>query len=53
MALYTVKKIYTYSEEVQIEAESSKQAKDMAMYEEGERNHDDSLWDVEIIDIQE
>ena len=31
MALYTVKKIYTYSEEVEIEAESSQEAKDKAI----------------------
>lgn len=53
MALYKVKKIYTYSEEVEIEAESSQEASDKAMYEEGVRNHDDILWDVEIINIQE
>ena len=46
---YTVKKTYKYTEEVEVEAESEGEAKDLAMTIDGERNHDDWLFDCEII----
>ena len=56
MKLYTVKKIYRYTETVEVEAESEREANDKATTMEGERNYDDYLLDCEVIsdrDIQE
>jgi hypothetical protein len=47
--IYTVKKIYKYSEEVEVEAASEREAKDKAEQADGQRNHDDYLYDCEII----
>lgn len=46
---YKVSKIYKYTEEVIVEAESDPEACDKAMYVEGERNHDDRLYDCVVI----
>jgi len=51
--IYTVKKIYTYSEEVEVVAESEREAKDIATTMEGDRNFDDSLYDCKVIDTRE
>lgn len=48
MKTYTVKKIYQYSETVEVEAESEREAKDLATSMEGDRNYDDFLYDCEI-----
>lgn len=53
MPIYTVKKIYKYSEEVQVEAANEREAKDKATSVEGERNHDDYLFDCEVIGERE
>lgn len=47
--IYTVKKIYKYSEEVEVEAASESEAKDKAEQADGQRNDDDYLYDCEII----
>jgi hypothetical protein len=49
MPIYTVAKVYKYTETVEVEAENSREAKDRAQNMEGERNHDDYLFDCEII----
>lgn len=46
---YKVKKIYKYTEEVEVEASSESEAKDLAMEMAGELNNDDWLFDCEII----
>lgn len=46
---YVVKKIFTYSEEVVVEAESRMEALYAAMYVDGDRNHDDSLYECKIV----
>ena len=53
MPIYTVKKIYKYSEEVEVEAASESEAKDKAQQVDGERNHDDYLYDCEVINERE
>ncbi len=51
--IFTVKKIYQYSETVEVEADSEREAKDLAQTMEGDRWHDDFLYDCEIIDRKE
>lgn len=46
---YTVRKIYQYTEEVEVEADSGREAKDKASGMEGNRNYDDHLFDCEVI----
>jgi len=53
MKTYTVKKIYKYSEIVKVEADSVREAKDLACGMEGDRRYDDYLYDCDVIDEQE
>jgi hypothetical protein len=53
MKTYTVKKIYQYSETVEVVAESEREAKDLAQTMEGDRNYDDFLHDCEVINCEE
>lgn len=53
MTTYTVRKIYHYTETVEVEADSEREAKDKAMTMEGERNHDDHLYDCEVVGERE
>ena len=46
---YTVKKTFKYTEEVEVEADSESEAKDLAIEMDGWRNNDDLLFDCEII----
>lgn len=45
---YIVKKIYKYSEEVEVFSISREEAKRFALTVDGERNHDDYLYDTEV-----
>lgn len=45
---YKVKKTFKYTEEVEVEADSESEAKDLAMEIDGDRNNDDWLFDCEI-----
>lgn len=49
MPTYIVRNIYKYTVDVEVEANSISEAKDAALYQEGIRNHDDYLYDCEII----
>lgn len=51
--IYTVKKIYQFTETVEVEAESEREAKDIASTIEGDRNYDDYLYDCEVTDSRE
>ena len=42
---YLVRKIYQYTCEVEVEAESEKEACDLATHLDGDRIHDDYLYD--------
>lgn len=53
MNKYRILKIMQYTEEVIVEAESSREAIEMSGMEEGERNYDDAWYDSEIIEIIE
>jgi hypothetical protein len=53
MPIYTVKKIYHYTETVEVEASSEREAKDKATGMEGDRNHDDHLYDCEVVGQRE
>ena len=48
MKIYTVKKIFQYSETVDVEADSESEAKDKAANMDGDRAYDDHLYDCEI-----
>lgn len=50
MARYLVKRVYKYTVNVVVEAESERAAKDAAEQsdDDGERNHDDYLYDCEV-----
>jgi hypothetical protein len=50
--IYTVRKIYHYTETVEVEAESEREAKDKASIMEGDRNFDDYLYDCEVTGTQ-
>ena len=45
---YIVKRTYKYTEEVEIYADSKESAEQLASSCDGERNHDDWLYDVEV-----
>jgi len=47
---YRVRKIYKYTEEVIVEADNARAAKEIAHLTDGERNHDDYLYDCEVIE---
>ena len=49
MAIYKVKKIYKYTETVEVEADSNTEALTLAEGLEGERNYDDWLYDCEVV----
>ncbi|SER35029.1 hypothetical protein [Giesbergeria anulus] len=49
---FTVRKIFQYTEEVEVEADNSTQAKKLAESTDGEVNHDDTLIDCEIIGVE-
>lgn len=49
MIRYTINKIYKYTETVEVEAESSREALSMSNNAHGERNNDDYLHDAEVI----
>jgi hypothetical protein len=49
MPRYLVRKVYKYSEEVEVTAEDEREAKDRAQEMEGDRNCDDYLYDCEVI----
>ena len=51
--IYIVRKIYKYSEEVEVIAENETEAKDKAMTVDGKRIHDDTLWDCEVVDYKQ
>ena len=53
MKTYIVTKTYKYTETVTVEAESKKEAKDIAIDTEGERNWDDTLYDIEAKEQQQ
>jgi hypothetical protein len=40
---YNVKKVYSYSESVEVQAESEQEAEELAMNLVGERNYDEKL----------
>ena len=46
---YTIRKIYQYTENVEVEAGSQREAKDIAAQTVGERNWDDCLVDCDVI----
>ena len=48
MPIYTVKKVYQYTETVEVEADSPQDAKDKAATLEGDRNYDDHLYDCVV-----
>lgn len=48
-SLYTIRKIYHYSETVEVEAESEFEAKNIADHTEGDRCFDDHLYDCEVV----
>ena len=50
--IFTVKKIFQYTEEVKVEADDSTQAKKLAESIDGEVNNDDTLIDCEIIGVE-
>lgn len=49
MMKYMIRKIYQYTEDIEVEAESVREAKDKATSMEGDRNYDDHLYDCEVI----
>lgn len=52
--IYTIRKVYKYTETVEgIEAGSEREAKDIAERMEGELNHDDWLYDCEVVESRE
>jgi hypothetical protein len=51
MAAYKVKKIFKYTETVEVEANSESEARDLAMEIDGERNNDDWLYDCEAVKV--
>lgn len=48
---YLVKQEWHYTVDVEVEADSEKEAMDMADSMDGERNHDDYLYDARVIKI--
>ncbi len=49
MKRYTIKKIFQYTETVEVYAESETEAKRAADFKDGESNCDDHLVDCEVI----
>ena len=50
---YTIKKIFKYTETVEVRAESEEEAKDLAQSMDGDYNNDDYLYDCKVIDRKE
>jgi hypothetical protein len=46
---FTVRKIYKYTVDVEVEADSADEAKELALLEDGERNEDDWLYDWKVV----
>ena len=53
MKIYTVKKIFQYSENVEVAAESEEAAMRAADFADGESNNDDRLYSCEVVDERE
>jgi hypothetical protein len=53
MKIYTIKKIFTYSETVKVEAENESEAKDKSGHVDGDRNEDDTWYDTEVVNVRE
>jgi len=51
--IYTIKKIFKYSETVEVQAESEEEAKDKSMPLNGDHNNDDHLYDCRVIGARE
>ena len=49
MGKYLVRKTYKYTEDVEVEAKSRGEACDKAQEAEGDRNHDDYLYNCEVV----
>lgn len=47
--IYKVRKVYKYTEIVEVEATSEKEALDLACIVEGQSQNDDWLYDTEVI----
>jgi hypothetical protein len=52
MSTYTVRKVYQYTETVEVEATSEREAKDKAASMEGDRNFDDHLHDCYVASVK-
>lgn len=46
MPIYKITKIMQYTEELEIEAEDRQEAIELAYVTDGERNNDDTLYDI-------
>ena len=53
MKIYTVRKIYQFTESVEVQADGEREAKDKATTMDGERNYDDHLYDCEVVSERE
>lgn len=51
--IYTIKKIFQYSETVEVQAESEEEARDLANSTDGDHNNDDHLYDCRVISARE
>jgi hypothetical protein len=51
--IYTIKKIFKYTETVEVRAESEEEAKDLAQSMDGDHNNDDYLYDCKVIKTEE
>jgi hypothetical protein len=53
MQTYVVRKIMQYTELVTVQADSRSEAEAKAMEIDGDRNHDDTVHDLEIVSVRE
>lgn len=51
--IYTIRKIYKYTEIVEVVAGSEREALELANYTEGDVQNDDWLYDAEVIEENE
>jgi hypothetical protein len=51
--IYTIKKIFKYTETVEVRADSEEEAKDLAHCIDGDHNNDDHLYDCKVIKTEE
>ncbi len=49
MPTYKIRKTWKYTEIVEVEADSREEALEKSNSMDGERNHDDALYDAEVI----